>query len=185
MNGAFHDEEIQSLYERSSFEIATGEILSKHDWADRIDNFIAFTTIFVNDARRSASELLALSSATMVKHNMVKITTISKTQTLLNTRRYIDLVLDYGAESIGIMECNPFGTTFITDPLTRRVISNFKTWILSTTSSTLPDTTTGFMFLTREVKHELNEMAWILIESAHRTAIQLKLFMSYYDKLQT
>lgn len=184
MNGAFHDDDIQELFESDGFEIASQKLLTEKEWEERLDNFIAFSAIYVNDARQSASELMALSSAKLLKETMVKLTMFNKSEVVTNTRRYIDLVLDYGAESVGIMECAPFGTTFITDPTTRHVISNFKAWILTTVEAagTLPDTREGFMFLTREVKHELNEVAWILLEAAHRTAIQLKLFMSYFDK---
>ena len=182
MNGALHDDDIQDLYHNKGFDIATREILTNKEFSkQRIDNFIAFTTIFVADARQSAAELMLLSSATLVKTNLVKLKTFTKQETCMNTRRYIEMVRQYGAEAIGIMECTPFGWHFVTDRMTRRVITNFKMWILA--SETLPDTTIGFMLLTREVKHELNEVAWILLEAAHRCAIQLKLFMSYYDKL--
>ena len=182
MNGALHDDEIQDLYHDKGFDRATDEILTSGRFHKaRLDNFVAFTTIFVADARQSAAELMLLSSASLVKSNMVKLKTFGKCETIINTRRYIELVRQFGAEAIGIMECTPFGWHFVTDPVTRRVITNFKIWILA--SETLPDTTMGFMFLTREVEHELNEVAWILLEAAHRCAIQLKLFMSYYDKL--
>ena len=183
MNGAYHDEDMQELYELDGFDQATIKILTNPEYSPRLENFINFATIFVTDARNSAGELMALASAQLIKQNLLKIRTFNKTQVLLNTRRYIELVLDYGSESIGIMECTPFGCNFINDPATRRIISNFKRWIMSTHGGNLPISQIGFMFLTREVKHELNEIAWILLEAAHRTAIQLKIFTSYYDKL--
>ena len=112
---------------------------------------------------------------------MIKLRTLLKTDTYVNFRRYIEIVIAHGNEGLGIMEATPFGWHFVTDPTTRSVITNFRNWVIDIENN-IPERAHGLSQLIRELKHEQLELAWILLECAHRTAIQLKLFLAHYDK---
>ena len=165
---------VRKLYTEKSFEEATAIIIGNQSYKNKIERFLIFCIYYVDDARETASHLLLLSTV-RVKNNTATLTSTKGSRVNTPIRTFIEGLRNHARRGIGIADAYPFGESLTNQPVTSYMMQNLSNWI---NTENVPRTTEMQSLLATEFGTELRELAILLIEGAHKTAIKLKMLLA-------
>ena len=168
---------VRKLYIENTFEEATATIVGNDNLLKKLERYMIFCVHYVHDARETASHLLLMSTVT-VKNNAAIMTSAKGSKAFTPIRAFIEGLRNHSRRGIGIADAYPFGNSLTDQPVTRHMIQNLSNWI---NTENVPRTTEMQCLLATEFGTELRELALLLIEGAHKTAIKLKMLLAIVE----